>query len=210
MTGTFNSIFLETNDKDDSTAASNMVSNVSIAYNAGDSSQRNAVLVAQQKIAKAQKRKDEQDKKKEAKGINTESMNLDNFSSIFYESSKNEINKEYEKDINSIMKSLKIIDKSITQNDKGDKGFWAEENSDKVRRVIESKGFKSSKYLIKSKCTDNVEMLRYFKIYKDGSGAEIVIQENNMYFTSKFTDLKGYTQVTAFFKKRMKDKSHLI
>lgn len=77
MTGTFNSIFLETNDKDNSAAASNMVSNVSIAYNAGDSSQRNAVLVAQQKIAKAQKRKDEQDKKKEAKGINTE------FASIF-------------------------------------------------------------------------------------------------------------------------------
>lgn len=78
MDGDFRSIFLEgNNEKDNSAAASNMVSNVSIAYNAGDSSQRNAVLVAQQKIAKAQKRKDEQDKKKEAKGIKTE------FASIF-------------------------------------------------------------------------------------------------------------------------------
>ena len=211
MIGTFDSIFLEADDnRDNSAAASNMVSNVSIAYNAGDSSQRNAVFIAQQKIAKAQKRKDEQNKKKEAKGISTECMDLDKFSSIFYESSKNEVNKDFEKDINSIIKSLKIIDNSITQNNKGDKGFKTEEEISKIRKVVESKGFKPSKYFIKGRYTDNVEVLRYFKPYKDGSGAEIIIQENNMYLTSKFTDLKGYTQVTAFFKKRMKDKSHLI
>ena len=73
----FDSIFLESDKDDDSAAAANMVSNVSIAYNAGDSTQRNAVLVAQQKIAKAQKRKDEQSKRKELKGIKTE------FTSIF-------------------------------------------------------------------------------------------------------------------------------
>ena len=70
MDGYFDSIFLESEQEDNSAAASNMVSNVSIAYNAGDSTQRNAVLVAQQKIAKAQKRK-------ELKGIKTE------FTSIF-------------------------------------------------------------------------------------------------------------------------------
>ena len=77
MDGYFDSIFLESEQEDNSAAASNMVSNVSIAYNAGDSTQRNAVLVAQQKIAKAQKRKDEQSKRKELKGIKTE------FTSIF-------------------------------------------------------------------------------------------------------------------------------
>ena len=77
MDACFESIFLESDKDDDSAAASNMVSNVSIAYNAGDSTQRNAVLVAQQKIAKAQKRKEEQSKRKELKGIKTE------FTSIF-------------------------------------------------------------------------------------------------------------------------------
>ena len=77
MDACFDSIFLESEQEDNSAAASNMVSNVSIAYNAGDSTQRNAVLVAQQKIAKAQKRKEEQSKRKELKGIKTE------FTSIF-------------------------------------------------------------------------------------------------------------------------------
>lgn len=72
----FTSIFLE-DDKDDASKAANMVSNVSIAYNASDSTQRNAIYQAQSKIAKAQKQKDITSDRKKAYGLKTE------FTSIF-------------------------------------------------------------------------------------------------------------------------------
>ena len=86
----FDSIFLEYGEKN-AQAASNMISNVSIAYNAADASQRNAVFQAQSKISKAQRRKEKSNLEKEKHGFTaTESANpfkdsMLEFSSIFYE-----------------------------------------------------------------------------------------------------------------------------
>lgn len=81
----FSSIFYEA-EEGSTTKASNMVANVSIAYNAADASQRNAVLQAQTKISKAQKRKESDDTRKKKFGINTENSmkhSMDEFTSIF-------------------------------------------------------------------------------------------------------------------------------
>lgn len=84
----FNTV-LEGNN-DNSTNASNMISNVSIAYNAADPSQRNALYQAQSRISKSQKSHDSKEKSKaiaKAKaGMEKESFIDDDFeTSIFLE-----------------------------------------------------------------------------------------------------------------------------
>lgn len=84
------SIFLETDGSYSSERVASMVSNVSVAYNASDPAQRNAVYQAQNKIAKAQKRKIDADNRKQKYGLKTEDSNmsyssLSEFSSIFLE-----------------------------------------------------------------------------------------------------------------------------
>lgn len=84
----FNSVLNEGNDN--STNASNMISNVSISYNASDATQRNAIYQAQAKISKSQVRKKASDDKKElAKikaGAKIHEEDIDDFpTSIFIE-----------------------------------------------------------------------------------------------------------------------------
>ena len=121
----FTSIFLEYGEKN-AQAASNMISNVSIAYNAADASQRNAVFQAQSKISKAQKRKEKSNLEKEKHGFTaTESANpfkdsMLEFSSIFYESelvseSANKP-KEFEKEKKKVLEALSKISNSGMPN----------------------------------------------------------------------------------------------
>lgn len=121
----FTSIFLEYGEKN-AQAASNMISNVSIAYNAADASQRNAVFQAQSKISKAQKRKEKSNLEKEKHGFTaTESANpfkdsMLEFSSIFYESeivseSANKP-KEFETEKKKVLEALSKISNSGMPN----------------------------------------------------------------------------------------------
>lgn len=73
------SILLEELSGNTINSSDNMTSNVSIAYNASDSQQRNAILQAQTKISKAQTRKEEKDKRKASFGFGPKTE----FTSIF-------------------------------------------------------------------------------------------------------------------------------
>jgi hypothetical protein len=66
------------------TKKSGSVSNVSIAYNSNDTTQRNAIYQAQQKIAKAQSRQDKRDSKKNLQNTAGANPVHQEFSSIFY------------------------------------------------------------------------------------------------------------------------------
>lgn len=147
----FTSIFLEYGEKN-AQAASNMISNVSIAYNAADASQRNAVFQAQSKISKAQKRKEKSNLEKEKHGFTaTESANpfkdsMLEFSSIFYESelvseSANKP-KEFEKEKKKVLEALsKISNSGMPNSDMLKQYRFCDMKTIQAKTVLERMGY---------------------------------------------------------------------
>ena len=206
----FASIFLEYGEKN-AQAASNMISNVSIAYNAADASQRNAVFQAQSKISKAQKRKEKSNLEKEKHGFTaTESANpfkdsMLEFSSIFYESeivseSANKP-KEFETEKKKVLEALsKISNSGMPNSDMLKQYRFCDMKTIQAKTVLERMGY-TADTLSLSYAGDiygEESMYTLRKNIKDG-GSIIVTTSPS---TNAILDLHSAVLVTIRYSKR--------
>jgi hypothetical protein len=197
----FSSIFLENDGtQPENTQASNMLSNVSLQYNAGDTTQRNAVYQAQSKISKAQKRKEASDLRKQKYGIKTESIyrnTMNEFTSIFYESDEvlneaankpDDFYKEKEKlivDMAKLSAHVKFKDKDIKKS-RLIRGYaFPNIKPAQCLSTFDKLGYTLDKYLVQSRWdSDNI---KYTARKKLSDGGEIIA---NVSFDVRATDIK--------------------